>query len=199
MAKYTKDTICLDEDKVAVTIQSEADIEKPKDGLSEIIAIEMNNNVSSQFKEEENNELNNENFESVIDDSVEESSDKIEENNDNYENNEKEFEDEINKESDFFSESENHIAILRGKKEDIEITSDNFVIGKSSDCSYVLDERYISREHCKITVINNKYFIEDLESTNGTKVDGKKIHTKTELINGQIVTLADRRYEFWVD
>lgn len=49
------------------------------------------------------------------------------------------------------------------------------IIGRSSELEMVLIEDMVSRHHAKITTTDTEVFIEDLESTNGTFVNGEKI------------------------
>jgi pSer/pThr/pTyr-binding forkhead associated (FHA) protein len=51
-----------------------------------------------------------------------------------------------------------------------------FTIGRSSDLDLVLVEEMVSRKHARIQVANADISIEDLDSTNGTFVNGEKIH-----------------------
>jgi pSer/pThr/pTyr-binding forkhead associated (FHA) protein len=54
---------------------------------------------------------------------------------------------------------------------------------KSNDVKIKVDDKYneVEKNHCKITYLNGKYYIEDLNTTNGTYVDGNKITSKTEI------------------
>ena len=77
----------------------------------------------------------------------------------------------------------------------IRVESFPFVIGKSQKASYtVKGDKYISRKHCRLTVRDDRFYIEDLDSLNGTKVDGKNIEQKTEIFDGSEIMLADRKY-----
>jgi PAS domain-containing protein len=58
-----------------------------------------------------------------------------------------------------------------------EITS----IGRASDNSIQLDDRSVSRRHVRIIRKDNKFFIEDLNSKNGTLIDGSPIKSGIEL------------------
>ncbi|MBT4865301.1 MAG: FHA domain-containing protein [Planctomycetaceae bacterium] len=61
-----------------------------------------------------------------------------------------------------------------GKKRTVNIHSDA-VIGRSTDCSLRIASSEISRKHCKLTVIESGVLVRDLESANGTWVDGVMI------------------------
>ncbi|MGB3974850.1 MAG: FHA domain-containing protein [bacterium] len=52
-----------------------------------------------------------------------------------------------------------------------------------------LHHRYISRNHARIFVESNRLIIEDLQSTNGTRINGKKIQ-KAQLAPGDILKLG---------
>jgi len=61
------------------------------------------------------------------------------------------------------------------------------IIGRDKACNIVLDDPLVSRKHAKITVIDNKkFYLEDLNSTNGTYVNnnplikGGKVQLKKE-------------------
>ncbi|PIS47085.1 MAG: hypothetical protein COT17_05450, partial [Elusimicrobia bacterium CG08_land_8_20_14_0_20_51_18] len=47
-------------------------------------------------------------------------------------------------------------------------------IGRKADNDLVLDNATVSGHHCKIYKAGETFFIEDLGSTNGTFVNGKK-------------------------
>lgn len=48
-------------------------------------------------------------------------------------------------------------------------------IGRASENDIVLSEKTISSYHCKIKVIDDEFVVEDLNSTNGTFIDGERI------------------------
>jgi pSer/pThr/pTyr-binding forkhead associated (FHA) protein len=58
------------------------------------------------------------------------------------------------------------------------------------DCDLILDDRLISRRHAEIKFDeNNRLFIEDLASTNGTKVNGKLVKKK-QLVPNDIISIG---------
>ena len=62
-------------------------------------------------------------------------------------------------------------------------------IGRKADNDLVLDNATVSGHHCKIYKAGETFFIEDLGSTNGTFVNGKKI-IKAGLKNNDAITLV---------
>ncbi len=48
-------------------------------------------------------------------------------------------------------------------------------VGRAPDCQVVLNERSVSRHHARIFFESGHYWLKDLESANGTRLNGKKI------------------------
>ena len=83
-----------------------------------------------------------------------------------------------------YNESNNHT---------ITINKPSFTIGKKASAvdGAISYSENISRLHCKIESRNDKYYIEDMKSTNGTYVNGKPATVKTLLQQDDTVRLAD--------
>lgn len=66
------------------------------------------------------------------------------------------------------------------------------VIGRTQGiCTIVLDyDRSVSGRHCKIELRNDKFYVTDLNSKNGTSVEGRKITEETEIFSGNILKLG---------
>lgn len=80
----------------------------------------------------------------------------------------------------------------------ITIRQDNMLIGSSNICDYVIDNPAISRNHARISRIGDKYYMTDLDSTNGTFINGirmNKSETK-ELNNGEEVMIGRIKFRF---
>ncbi|MBC7195055.1 MAG: PEGA domain-containing protein, partial [Caldisericia bacterium] len=63
---------------------------------------------------------------------------------------------------------------LLGEKE-LKVPSKGIIIGRSSTCDVRVDDPQVSRIHSLIYFKDGKYYIKDLDSDNGTFVNGKKI------------------------
>ncbi len=48
-------------------------------------------------------------------------------------------------------------------------------VGRSSGCSIVFDEQYVSQVHTRVFVREGQVYVEDLGSTNGTWVNGVRV------------------------
>ena len=75
---------------------------------------------------------------------------------------------------------------------------DSSIIGKSETSDIVINNRYVSRRHARITRENGKFYIEDLGSTNKTYINGNKIpvNEKIPIEVGDLITLADTEFLF---
>lgn len=81
---------------------------------------------------------------------------------------------------------------------DITISDVPFTIGTAKDCDGVIKCSAISRYHAKITLTDGIYFIEDLNSTNGTKVNGGLLsyRTRVSLKKNEKIYFANEPYRF---
>src|ERR1041384_653213 len=53
---------------------------------------------------------------------------------------------------------------------------DSFLIGRSRDAHlYLPDDRYFSRNHCLLEINPPRSFLRDLNSTNGTFLNGRRV------------------------
>ena len=49
------------------------------------------------------------------------------------------------------------------------------IIGTASDCDLIVDNRFVSQHHARVLITNGEFLIEDLNSTNGTRVNGVRM------------------------
>lgn len=84
----------------------------------------------------------------------------------------------------------------------INVNKTKFYIGKSVNGNdyFISDNSAISRKHMYIEIIEDKYFVVDIGSTNGTYIDDRRIGSNipTELKVGQRLRLADDEFLFEV-
>jgi phosphoserine phosphatase RsbU/P len=73
-----------------------------------------------------------------------------------------------------------------------ELVGDRIVFGRNADCGVVLNAPAVSREHAVIRKINGKFYIEDLNSRNGTELNGptNKIKVRTALKDGDQICIC---------
>jgi pSer/pThr/pTyr-binding forkhead associated (FHA) protein len=68
-------------------------------------------------------------------------------------------------------------------------------IGRKSDNDIVLEEKNVSRKHAQIVMREDQYFIEDLGSTGGTKIDGETI-TEKDIHTGDVIEIGNYQLHF---
>lgn len=66
-------------------------------------------------------------------------------------------------------------------------------------CDIVLDyEKSVSGKHCEISVRDGKFYLKDLQSANGTYVNGSKVLSETEIFSGNVIKLGRLEMKFEV-
>ncbi len=65
------------------------------------------------------------------------------------------------------------------------------ILGRHPDCDIVLDSGAVSRQHAQVFRIDNDFFIEDMNSRNGTYVNGRQIRERQQLSDEDRITLCD--------
>ena len=77
-----------------------------------------------------------------------------------------------------------------GEEELFVIDSTSVKIGRSPPADIVISDKSMSREHCIVGLANDELLVSDLNSTNGTYVDGERIERATILPVGAVVRLG---------
>ncbi|MEK6256904.1 MAG: FHA domain-containing protein [Chloroflexota bacterium] len=72
-----------------------------------------------------------------------------------------------------------------------ELTQNEIVMGRDIDNEIVINDAEISRRHTRLLIQEGGYVVEDLGSTNGTFVNGKKIAGSHVLQPGQTVRMGE--------
>lgn len=75
------------------------------------------------------------------------------------------------------------------------LSKDTFTIGRKADNDIVVDNLAVSGHHAKVLTILNDSFIEDLNSTNGTYVNGSLIQ-KQALQNNDIIKIGKHKLKY---
>lgn len=78
-------------------------------------------------------------------------------------------------------------------KQSFSLPDGEHVAGRDAECSLVIDGTTVSRRHARITVARGVATIEDLDSTNGTHVNGTRISTPTRLAAGDEFALGSEQ------
>jgi DNA-binding winged helix-turn-helix (wHTH) protein len=75
-------------------------------------------------------------------------------------------------------------------KQSLPLTDGEHIAGRDAECSLLVDGTTVSRRHARITVARGAATIEDLDSTNGTYVNGTRIRAPTPLVPGDEFALG---------
>jgi pSer/pThr/pTyr-binding forkhead associated (FHA) protein len=78
------------------------------------------------------------------------------------------------------------------------LTQDSLTIGRRTGNDIVIDNQAISGSHARIFQEDQTYFIEDLNSLNGTFLNGQKV-SKYALKHGDIILIGNHTIEFMSD
>lgn len=78
----------------------------------------------------------------------------------------------------------------------IPMTGQALRIGRDPSNEIVLDHPVISRFHAKIVTHDNRYYLQDLQSMNGTYASGVRVTGQKELLPGELVQIGGYRYVF---
>jgi predicted component of type VI protein secretion system len=91
------------------------------------------------------------------------------------------------------------VALLHPMGQGSQIVIDRAVVlvGRSADCDAIIDfSSKISRMHCLLVQVDANYFIRDLGSLNGIRVNGERIAKEAQLVQGVEVAIGDVKYKF---
>lgn len=72
---------------------------------------------------------------------------------------------------------------------EVELVKERMTIGRKPHNDIVIDHRAVSSAHATITVMLDDAILEDLDSTNGTFIQGEKV-TRRQLTSGDRITIA---------
>jgi pSer/pThr/pTyr-binding forkhead associated (FHA) protein len=78
------------------------------------------------------------------------------------------------------------MAQLIGMSEEVKgrvfgLTRDEIIIGRRKESNIMLDANSVSGRHCMIRKDGNKFFVRDLGSTNGTRLNGRDVNVDLRL------------------
>ena len=90
---------------------------------------------------------------------------------------------------------QHHTAIGDAAFRRVEFTGNAMIIGRDPGCEQCLDYPMISWHHARLTRTPQGIFVEDLNSLNGTFVDGKRVQGKVRVSPGQEIGLGSFRFQ----
>jgi serine/threonine protein kinase len=81
-------------------------------------------------------------------------------------------------------------------RQDYILYGDATTIGRNPDCQVVIGDPAVSRKHALILCIHGRYFIEDLQSRNGTFVNNRRITARTPIEDKDRIKIGPKHLAF---
>ena len=69
-------------------------------------------------------------------------------------------------------------------------------IGRSKDADVQIEDRYASGIHVRLFSREGRHWVEDMNSTNGTTLNGAALNGEAELVDGDTVQIGDTVFRF---
>jgi hypothetical protein len=93
--------------------------------------------------------------------------------------------------------SASRLVITSGAKEGLELPLSNqpLTIGRSSESGLVIRDDYTSTHHARLMLLNDSWVIQDLDSTNGTFLDGRRVVVPTQVPLNTPVKIGTTSFE----
>jgi pSer/pThr/pTyr-binding forkhead associated (FHA) protein len=82
---------------------------------------------------------------------------------------------------------------------EVKLPAPKCLIGRNDDCHLKPQSEAVSRRHCVILTTDSEVMIRDLNSRNGTYVNGEKITGDTVLLNGDLVKVGPLEFEMLIE
>jgi pSer/pThr/pTyr-binding forkhead associated (FHA) protein len=76
------------------------------------------------------------------------------------------------------------------------VGSGGATLGRSRECDVVVDDPNVSRQHAEIRPSGGSWIVRDLGSTNGIKVNGRRVQGPQSLRPGDVIELGTSRITF---
>lgn len=78
---------------------------------------------------------------------------------------------------------------------EIDLPGEQLTIGRSSESGLVIRDEYTSTHHARLMLWDDRWVVQDLDSTNGTYLDGTRVTTPTTVPAGVPVTIGTTSFE----
>lgn len=98
---------------------------------------------------------------------------------------------------DATSDNATRLVITSGAKAGAEfpLGRDEITIGRSSDSAIIIRDDYTSTHHARLMLWNGRWMIQDLDSTNGTYLNGSRVTVPTPIPLGATVKVGATTFE----
>jgi DNA-binding response OmpR family regulator len=86
-----------------------------------------------------------------------------------------------------------------GLMQELPLEAERIILGRAEGCDIILPGQLISRRHASISRVDKHYVLEDLNSHNGTTINGQRLTGPWQLHDGDCIELGGLRRLFFVD
>ena len=89
------------------------------------------------------------------------------------------------------------LVVVSGPREgmELDLPAEQLTIGRSSESGLVIRDDYTSTHHARLMLWDENWVIQDLDSTNGTFLDGTRVTLPTEVPPGVPITIGTTIFE----
>ncbi len=90
------------------------------------------------------------------------------------------------------------LVVTSGPKEGLEIPLDKeqqFTIGRSAESSLIIRDDFTSTHHARLMLWNDQWMVQDLDSTNGTFIEGRRVNIPTPVPLNTAVQVGNTTFE----
>jgi len=84
--------------------------------------------------------------------------------------------------------------VPQGGGDPIPLLKKTLLVGRRESCDIVLRFSNVSAHHCQLSVTGGYWYVRDMKSRNGVKVNGIRV-TEKRLDPGDVLSIARRKYE----
>jgi adenylate cyclase len=85
--------------------------------------------------------------------------------------------------------------VPQGGGDNVPLLKHKLLVGRRESCDVVLRFANVSAHHCELTCEGGYWYVRDLQSRNGTKVNGVRVLSKKRLDPGDELSIAKHKYE----
>ncbi len=77
--------------------------------------------------------------------------------------------------------------------DDIPLSKKEMILGRHESCDVILRFSNVSGKHCKLAMMNGYWYVVDLKSSNGTRINGVRVQDR-RIDPGARIAFADHEY-----
>lgn len=90
------------------------------------------------------------------------------------------------------------ISEFGGDSQEYEFLGPEILIGRDQTCDVILDANTVSAEHARLSYHHQNWWVEDLESRNGTLLNLARVTTPSVLVSGDELQLGEVLLKMWI-